>query len=128
MKSEFRVSKRGWGTRWTLCEHERSVIYASSDLRNIFKELKRIMRDRNPAKSEFKLCNHGGHWALYNYKDELIYASCGPKRAIKEGQDIMVTRIVRFHNDRRYESLCSLFFSDVKNRKRGEIFGVQADI
>lgn len=47
-------------------------------------------------KSEFTLYQYGFTWALYNYRGELVYASCNPRAAIREGCRIIQKRLYNF--------------------------------
>ena len=95
-------------------------------------------------RSEFKLENWGSHWTLSNYKDELVYASNGPRAAIRKGRDIMIARMSAWHCDLMYRVLCGEYVGSIISRReypdgisftatrprleRGDIFGTQQDI
>ena len=68
-------------------------------------------------RSEFTLYNYGSFWHLRNYKDELVYASCGPKAAIKAGVDIIKKRKAIFCPGNY------IHYVDFRERKEGTIFG-----
>lgn len=68
-------------------------------------------------RSEFKLENWGSHWTLSNYKDELVYASCGPRAAIRRGHEVMIARMTAWHSDLMYRVLCGEYLGGIISKK-----------